>query len=158
MLMYGKEIPLSVLYNLLSLYLSVKRSHHVRREDLEIPTLIQKREYYTLLNFMKIWRPRFIKRIHKFRTKTWVLRSHHVRQESLHILTLIQKREEYTLLDFMKIWRPRLIQGIHKFGIKTRKSKESIFNTSTINKYINSELKKRKIVVDVYIYWESKKN
>jgi hypothetical protein len=29
-----------------------------------------------------------------------------------------------------------------------RKSKESIFNTNTINKYINSELKIRKIVVD----------
>jgi hypothetical protein len=28
--------------NLLYLYLSVKRSHHVRREDLEIPMLIQK--------------------------------------------------------------------------------------------------------------------
>jgi hypothetical protein len=32
---------------LLSLYLSVKRSHHVRREGLEIHTLIQKREEYT---------------------------------------------------------------------------------------------------------------
>jgi hypothetical protein len=40
--------------NLLSLYLSVKRSHHVRREGLEIPTLIQKREEYTPLDFMKI--------------------------------------------------------------------------------------------------------
>jgi hypothetical protein len=38
----------------MSLYLSVKRSHHVRREGLEIPTLIQKREEYTLLDFMKI--------------------------------------------------------------------------------------------------------
>jgi hypothetical protein len=35
--------------------LSVKRSHHVRREGLEITTLIQKREEYTLLDFMKIW-------------------------------------------------------------------------------------------------------
>jgi hypothetical protein len=39
---------------LLSLYLSVKRSHHVRREGLEIPALIQKREKYTQLDFMKI--------------------------------------------------------------------------------------------------------
>jgi hypothetical protein len=42
-------------YNLLSLYQSVKISHHVRREGLEILTLlIQKREEYTLLDFMKI--------------------------------------------------------------------------------------------------------
>jgi hypothetical protein len=34
--------------NLLSLYLSVKRSHHVRRESLEIPTLIKKRRIYTV--------------------------------------------------------------------------------------------------------------
>jgi hypothetical protein len=40
--------------NLLSLYFSVKRSHHVRREGLENPTLIQKREEYTPLDFMKI--------------------------------------------------------------------------------------------------------
>jgi hypothetical protein len=46
---------------LLSLYLSVKRSHHVRRESLEISTLIQKREKYTPLNFMKIWKSRLIK-------------------------------------------------------------------------------------------------
>jgi hypothetical protein len=50
----------------------------------------------------------------------------------------------------MKISRSRLIQRIHKFGIRIRKSKESIFNTNTINKYINSELKIRKIVVNVY--------
>jgi hypothetical protein len=31
-----------------------------------------------------------------------------------------------------------------------RKSKEYIFNTNTINKYINSKLKIRKIVVNVY--------
>jgi Na+-translocating ferredoxin:NAD+ oxidoreductase RnfC subunit len=54
-------------------------------------------------------------------------------------------------LDFMKIWRSRLIQRIHKFGIKIRKSKEFVFNTNTINKYINSELKIRKIVVNVYL-------
>jgi hypothetical protein len=36
------------------IFMSVKRSHHVRRESLEIPTLIQKREEYTLLDFMKI--------------------------------------------------------------------------------------------------------
>jgi hypothetical protein len=39
---------------LLSLYLSIKRSHHVRWEGLEISTLIQKREEYTPLDFMKI--------------------------------------------------------------------------------------------------------
>jgi hypothetical protein len=33
---------------------------------------------------------------------------------------------------------------MHKFRIKIRKSKESIFNTNTINKYINSKLKVRK--------------
>jgi hypothetical protein len=43
----------------------------------------------------------------------------------------------------------RLIQRIHKFEIKIRKSKEFVFNTNTINKYINSELKIRKIVVNV---------
>jgi Na+-translocating ferredoxin:NAD+ oxidoreductase RnfC subunit len=79
-----------------------------------------------------------------------VKRSHHVHREGLEITTLIQKREEYTPLDFTKISRSRLIQKIHKFGIKIRKSKESIFNTNTINKYINSELKIRKIVVNVY--------
>jgi hypothetical protein len=83
---------------------------------------------------------------------TWVLKkSHHVRREGLEIPTLIQKREEYTPLDFMKIWRFRLIKYINselKFGIKIRKSKETIFNTNTINKYINSELKIIKIVVD----------
>jgi hypothetical protein len=42
------------LASLLSLYLSAKRSHHVRREGLEIPMLIQKREEYTPLDFMKI--------------------------------------------------------------------------------------------------------
>jgi hypothetical protein len=68
-----------------------------------------------------------------------VKRSHHVRREGLEIPTLIQKREEYTPLDFMKIWRSKLIQRIHKFGIKIRKSKESVFNTNTINKYINSK-------------------
>jgi hypothetical protein len=57
----------------------------------------------------------------------------------------------------MKIRRSRLIQSIHKFGIKIRKSKESIFNTNTINKYISSEFKIRKIVVNVYTYEESKK-
>jgi hypothetical protein len=40
-------------------------------------------------------------------------------------------------------------QRIHKFRIKIRKSKESIFNTNIINKYINSELKIRKILVDL---------
>jgi hypothetical protein len=55
-----------------------------------------------------------------------------------------QKREEYTSLDFMKIRRSRLIQRIHKFGIKIRKYKESVFNTNTINKYINSEYKIKK--------------
>jgi Na+-translocating ferredoxin:NAD+ oxidoreductase RnfC subunit len=69
-----------------------------------------------------------------------------------------QKREEYTPLDFMKIERSRLISRIHKFGIKIRKSKEFIFNTNTINKYINLELKIRKIVVNVYIDWERKNN
>jgi hypothetical protein len=64
-----------------------------------------------------------------------------VRREGLKILTLIQKREDYTPLDFTKIWSSGLIQTIHKFGIKIRKYKESIFNTNTINKYINSELK-----------------
>jgi hypothetical protein len=44
----------------------------------------------------------------------------------------------------MKIWRSRLIERIHKFRIKIRKSKESIFNTNIINKYLNSELKIRK--------------
>jgi hypothetical protein len=38
---------------------------------------------------------------------------------------------------------------MHKFGIKIRKSKESVFNTNTINKYLDSELKIRKIVVNV---------
>jgi hypothetical protein len=46
---------------------------------------------------------------------------------------------------------------MHKFGIKIRKFKESIFNTNTINKYINSELKLRKMVVNVYTYGGSKK-
>jgi hypothetical protein len=58
----------SVIY-LLYLYLSVKRSHHVRWEGLEIPTLIQKREEYTPLDFMKIRRSRLIQRIHKFGIK-----------------------------------------------------------------------------------------
>jgi hypothetical protein len=52
-------------------------------------------------------------------------------------------------LDFIKIRRSRLIQRIHKFGIKISKFKEYVFNTNTINKYINSELKIRKIVVSV---------
>jgi hypothetical protein len=47
----------------------------------------------------------------------------------------------------MKIRRSRLIQRIHKFGITIRKSKEFIFNTNTITKFINSELKIRKILV-----------
>jgi hypothetical protein len=49
------------------------------------------------------------------------------------------------------LWRSEglgLIQRIHKFRIKIRKSKESIFNTNTINRYINSELKIRKIVAN----------
>jgi hypothetical protein len=33
----------------------------------------------------------------------------------------------------------------------------SIFNTNTINKYIYSELKITKIVVNVYTYWEREK-
>jgi hypothetical protein len=37
----------------------------------------------------------------------------------------------------MKIRRSRLIKRIYKFGIEIRKSKESIFNTNTINKYID---------------------
>jgi hypothetical protein len=49
----------------------------------------------------------------------------------------------------MKICRSRLIQIIHKVGIKIGKSKEAIFNTNTINKYRNLELKIRKIVVNV---------
>jgi hypothetical protein len=51
---------------------------------------------------------------------------------------------------------PKKKEKIHKFGIKIRKSKESIFNTNTINKYINSELKIRKIVVNVYLVWKRK--
>jgi hypothetical protein len=77
-----------------------------------------------------------------------VKRSHHVRREDLEILTLIQKREEYTPLDFMKIRRCRLIKEYINSELNIRKSKESIFNTNTINKYITSELKIRKIVVD----------
>jgi hypothetical protein len=51
-----KKIPNFIItpVYLLYLYLSVKRSHHVRREGLENPTLIQKREEYTLLDFMKV--------------------------------------------------------------------------------------------------------
>jgi hypothetical protein len=49
-------------YLLLSLYLSVKTMHHIRREGLEILTLIQKREEYTPLDFMKIWRSKLIKK------------------------------------------------------------------------------------------------
>jgi hypothetical protein len=41
----------------------------------------------------------------------------------------------------MKIRRSRLIQRIHKFIMKIRKSKEFIFNTNIINKYLKSELK-----------------
>jgi hypothetical protein len=47
---------------------------------------------------------------------------------------------------------------MHKFIIKIRKSKESIFSTNAINKYINSELKIRKIVVNVYSCWKRKNN
>jgi hypothetical protein len=65
---FWKEI-LVYLSIYLSLYLSVKRSHHVRREGLQISTLIQKREKYTPLDFMKIWRSRLIQRIHKFGIK-----------------------------------------------------------------------------------------
>jgi hypothetical protein len=54
-------INVSTVANLLSLYLSVKRSRHVRPEGLEIPTLIQKREEYTPLDLVKIWRSRLIK-------------------------------------------------------------------------------------------------
>jgi len=32
----------------------IQQSHHVRKEGLEIPILIQKREGYTPLDFMKI--------------------------------------------------------------------------------------------------------
>ena len=32
----------------------IQQSHHVRQEGLEIPTLIQKREWYIPLDFMKI--------------------------------------------------------------------------------------------------------
>jgi hypothetical protein len=50
------------------------------------------------------------------------------------------------------------MQRVHiKFEIKISKSKETIFNTNTINNYINSELKIRK-VVNVYTDWESKNN
>jgi hypothetical protein len=51
---YSKYLLFILSYNLLSLYLSVKRRYHVRREGLEIPTLIQKKEEYTPLDFMKI--------------------------------------------------------------------------------------------------------
>jgi hypothetical protein len=34
--------------------MTVKRSHHVRQEGLEIHTLIQKKEEYAPLDFMKI--------------------------------------------------------------------------------------------------------
>jgi hypothetical protein len=44
---------------------------------------------------------------------------------------------------------------MNEWELKIRKSKESISNTNTINKYINSELNIRKIVVNVYM--ESKK-
>jgi hypothetical protein len=50
------------------------------------------------------------------------------------------------------------MQRVHiKFEIKISKSIEAIFNTNTINNYINSELKIRK-VVNVYTGWESKNN
>jgi hypothetical protein len=52
---------ISVLYQIsilvtssIIIFIRVKRSHHVRREGLEIPTLIQKIEEYTPLDFMKI--------------------------------------------------------------------------------------------------------
>jgi hypothetical protein len=48
----------------------------------------------------------------------------------------------------MKIRRSRLIKEYINSELNIRKSKESIFNTNTINKYITSELKIRKIVVD----------
>ena len=32
----------------------IQQSHHIHQEGLEIPTLIQKREWYTLLDFMMI--------------------------------------------------------------------------------------------------------
>jgi hypothetical protein len=54
---------------LLSLYLSVKRSHHVRWEGLEIPTLIQKEKD---IHHWILWRSEglgLIQRIHKFRIK-----------------------------------------------------------------------------------------
>jgi hypothetical protein len=40
--MVWKPIQMQSAVNLLSLYLSVKRSYYVRREGPEIPTLIQK--------------------------------------------------------------------------------------------------------------------
>jgi hypothetical protein len=45
---------------------------------------------------------------------------------------------------------------IRKIVVKLRKSKEFIFNTNTISKYINLEIKMRKIVVNVYTDWERK--
>jgi hypothetical protein len=47
--------------HLLSLYLSVKRSNHVRREGLEIPTLIQKREEYGPLDLWRSSSPYYFK-------------------------------------------------------------------------------------------------
>jgi hypothetical protein len=38
----------SVMHLLLSLYLSVKRSHHIRRKGLQILTLIKKSGIYTI--------------------------------------------------------------------------------------------------------------
>jgi hypothetical protein len=51
---FVRRVQINVCLNLLSLYLSVKINHHVRREGLEILTSIQKREEYTPLDFMKI--------------------------------------------------------------------------------------------------------
>jgi hypothetical protein len=76
--------------HLLSLYLSVKRSHHVGREGLEIPTLIQKREEHTSLDFMKFWRSRSIKDYINSELKKGNLKSPYSIQ--IQIPTLIQKR------------------------------------------------------------------
>jgi YbbR domain-containing protein len=59
-----------------------------------------------------------------------------------------KKRRIYTV-GFYEDLKVYINQRIHKFKIEIRKSKEFVFNTNTINKYINPEIKIRKIIVNV---------
>ena len=54
MILVNEQFSLHHMFFLQGETIHAKRSHHVHRESLEILTLIQKREEFTPLDFMKI--------------------------------------------------------------------------------------------------------